>query len=139
MAEVILVKETLSERKISSGRQLIARLDSEGVPVFAAYWRYSYETNSWRFDVVSSEVDRRGDLEVYKTIHKVASHLDCFLDIQLAGLKQRFFKQMLEAVRTKKPLLDVDLSPLVVGDDLVDLFIYRFPPTITPRKGSNHA
>ena len=61
MAEVILVKETLSEGKISSGRQLIARLDSEGVPVLASYWRYSYETNSWRLDVVSSEVDRRGE------------------------------------------------------------------------------
>ena len=76
---------------------------------------------------------------MYKKIHKVASRFDCFLDIHLTGLKHRFFKEMLEAVRTEKPLSDVDLSPLVVGDDLVDLFIYRFPPTITPRKGSNHA
>lgn len=146
MVEDVLVGErTLSAEEIAVGEQLLNKLDSVNLRVVAAYWIYTEQTDFWRLELVTPEVDLRGPLEVYKMIHDVASepiHWACYLQLNLLnvlGLKYSFYKKMLEAIRTEEPLVNIRLSKLVVGAELTDLYIYRFPSTLVPDEGSNHA
>jgi hypothetical protein len=137
MVEEVLVRETLSAQEIACGEELLRRIENAGIKVAAAYWvrDRTAEISSWTLDVVSSEVDKEGPLSFYKKIQKLISsptRISCGLDlnmIEVLGLDYSFFKQLKSAIRSKTSLTSVPLSQLVVGNTLVDLFIYRFPAT----------
>jgi len=142
MVEEVLVRETLSEQEIACGNELLGRIESAGIKVVAAYWvrDRTAEMGTWTLDIVSPEVDKDGPLSLYKRIQKLIlspTRISCGLDlniIEVLGLDYSFFKQLKSAIRSKSNLTGVPLSQLVVGNTLVDLFIYRFPATNGHRK-----
>jgi hypothetical protein len=137
MVEEILVRATLSSQEIACGEELLRRIEDAGIKVPAAYWvrDRTAEIPSWTIDIVSPEVDKDGPLSLYKKIQKLITsptRIPCGMDlniIEVLGMDYTFFKQLKSAIRSKKSLASVPLSQLVVGNTLVDLFIYRFPAT----------
>lgn len=137
MVEEVLVRETLSSQEIACGEELLRRIEIAGIKVVAAYWvrDRTAEIGSWTLDLVSPEVDKSGPLSFYNRIQKLIlspTRISCGLDlniIEVLGLDYSFFKQLKSAIRSKTSLTSVPLSQLVVGNTLVDLFIYRFPAT----------
>lgn len=103
----------------------------------AAYWvrDRTAEVPRWTLDIVMPEVDKEGPLSVYKRINEVISRpprVSCALGvsiIEVLGLDYSFFKQLKAAIRSKTSLADVPVSQLVVGNTMVDLYIYQFPAT----------
>ena len=138
MDEIVLLKECLSETKLKQGRKLLSKLDVKGYPVEAAYWIFMYERNDWRLHIVSPEVDRKGEIKAYSSLHKIADTLPFSyeLGVFLDRTDNRFFNEMMEGLRRDGPILDSMYERMGIGDDLIDVYIYRLP---APRKkGKNH-
>lgn len=137
MVEEVLVRETLSAQEIACGEELLGRIERAGIKVVAAYWvrDRTADIGSWTLDIVTPEVDKEGPLKLYKRIHELIlwpTKISCGLDvniIEVLGLDYSFFKQLKSAIRSKSDLSSVPLTQLVVGNSLVDLYIYRFPAT----------
>jgi hypothetical protein len=133
MVEEVLVKESLSLQEIVAGKELLTRLDNAGVNVIAAYWVYTTDAGVWTFDIVSPEVESEGPIEFYNKIHRlvfVPTKLPCSLDINIItvlGPNYTFYKLLGSTIRSETEISDARLSQYVVGDDVVDLYIYRFP------------
>src|SRR5215831_7231844 len=137
MVEEVLVRENLSSQEIACGEELLHRIEDSGIKVTAAYWvrDRTAEVLVWTLDIVTPEVDKEGPLYVYERVHKsitTPSIIGCGLDlniIEVLGVQYSFFKQLKAAIRSKTKLSGFPLSQLVVGNSLVDLFVYRFPAT----------
>jgi hypothetical protein len=135
MVEEVLVRQNLSSQEISCGEELLHRIEDKGMKITAAYWvrDRTAEVPSWTLDIVTREVDKEGPLYVYEKIQKsitTSPRIGCGLDlniIEVLGLEYSFFKQLRAAIRSKAYLINTPLSELVVGNTLVDLFIYKFP------------
>ena len=135
MVEEVLVRDTLSSQEIASGEELLRRVEQAGIKIVAAYWvrDRTADIGLWTLDVVTPEVDKEGPLKLYEKIHELCSNpsrIPCGLDINIInvlGLHYSFFKMLKSAIRSEEALSDVRLSQLVVGDGLVDLYIYKFP------------
>jgi hypothetical protein len=138
MAEEILVKECLSDTQIREGNELVGKLDAIGFQVDAAYWVFMWETNRWRLHIVTPE-EERSFHSAFATVSRVSQgysinskHL-----VKMKGPKDRFYQAMLSDIRRDGKLSDVEFDRLPVGNELVDLYIYRLPAP--PKKGSNNA
>ena len=144
MVEEVLVRESLSTQEIACGKELLRRVARARIKVVAAYWvrDRTAEIGSWTLDIVTPEVDKEGPLKLYGKIHELVlwpSRISCGLDtniIEVLGLNYSFFKMLTAAIRSlqskigsAKELSDIQLSQVVVGDSLVDLYIYTFPAT----------
>jgi hypothetical protein len=138
MVEEVLVRESLSTQHIECGRELLRRVKGAGIKAVAAYWirDRTSGTASWMLDIVTPEVDKEGPLKLYQKIHELVSlpsRLSCGgLDIniiEVLGVNYSFFRMLKSAIRSEDELVDTHLSQAVVGDSLVDLYIYRFPAT----------
>lgn len=142
MVEEVLVRESLSTQEIECGRELLRRAERAGIKVVAAYWVQDRTANmsSLTLDIVTPAVDREGPLKLYERIHALTSRptrIPCGLDInriEVLGLSYSFFKTLTSAISSmqsktvsEKELSAIRLSQVVVGDSLVDLYIYRFP------------
>ena len=137
MVEEVLVREreSLSTEHVACGEELLRRIERAGLNVAAAYWvrDRTAEVPRWTLDIVMPEVDKEGPLSVYKRINEVISRpprVSCALGvsiIEVLGLDYSFFKQLKSAIRSKTSLSDVPASQLVVGNTMVDLYIYQFP------------
>ena len=133
MAEEILVKEVLSSEGIEAGEELLRRLDAARAEVIAAYWIFNPEAGDWRLEFVSPLVESRGPLWFYALVlslceaePKLTSRLD-FGVISVLGPKYSSYKQLASAVKSRKDLSGVRLNRIMVGGQLVDLYIYRLP------------
>jgi hypothetical protein len=138
MDEIVLVKECLSDSKLKDGKELLDKLDASDIPVEAAYWVYSYETNDWRLHIVTPEIDRLGPLKGYGSLQTITRRfpVDFRLNVSARGITDRFYKDMLD-LRRDKAFSNVELDRLPVGNELVDLYIYRLPAPV--RKGAKDA
>jgi hypothetical protein len=137
MVEEVLVRDNLSAQHIACGKELLGRVERAGIKVVAAYWvrDRTSEISSWMLDLVTPEVDKEGPLKLYEKIHELVlwpSRIACGLDIniiEVLGLNYSFFKALKSAIRSETELSEVPLSQFVVGDSLVDLYVYSFPAT----------
>jgi len=68
MAEDTVVKDSLTEDMIRFGEDLIKKLDQVQWPVFAAFWLYLPELNSWKLVLASPIVALKGPREAYQAI-----------------------------------------------------------------------
>jgi len=132
MAEEILVKEILSSTEIEAGEELLKRLDNAKADVIAAYWIYVPEAAEWHLEFVSPQVESEGPFEFYsKVIDLVSSPPEMtYLSlntIMVLGPNYSFFKLLKSAIGYEKAFSNVWLSRYVVGNELVDMYIYRFP------------
>ncbi len=71
MANEVVVTEQLTGEMVEAGRQLIAALDSAGIPISAAFWLYFPEPQTWRLVLASTRVDKFGPRKVYHNIQTV--------------------------------------------------------------------
>jgi hypothetical protein len=133
MAEEILVKEVLSPEGIEAGEALLRRLDAAGAEVIAAYWIFNPEVGDWRLEFVSPLVESKGPLWFYAKVFslreaepRLTARLD-FGGISAIGSKYSFYKELVSAVNSRKTLSEVRLNRIMVGGQLVDLYVYRLP------------
>ena len=139
MAQEILVKEVLSADEINAGEQLLRLLDdSTQLKVIAAYWIFDPDVGAWRLVFVSPQVETKGPLKVYMQIFQLLN-LDSRLSflipsdrISIEGPNYTSYKELLSAVNSKKELAGVRLNRLVVGGQVIDLYVYRLPARTGP-------
>jgi hypothetical protein len=133
MAQEILVKEILSSDEIDAGKELLRELDDTPLDVIAAYWIFDPDVGTWRLVFVSPQVETKGPLRVYMQIFQLLN-LDSKLSflipsdrISIEGPNYTSYKGLRSAVNSKKKLAGVRLNRLVVGGQVIDLYIYRLP------------
>ena len=132
MVEEVLVKASLSSEEIRAGEELLKWLDAAQADVIAAYWIYSPSVGEWHLELVSPQVESEGPLASYTGIYdalypkgKIGLDLS---SIMVLGPNYTFYKLLRSTLKTEKELSGVRLNRHVVGDEIVDLYIYRFPP-----------
>jgi hypothetical protein len=133
MAQEILVKEVLSFDEIDAGEKLLKLLDDTELKVIAAYWVFDLDVGAWRLVFVSPQVRTKGPLRVYMQIFQLLD-LDSKLSflissdrISIEGPNYTSYKELLSAVNSKKELAGVRLNRVMVGGQLMDLYVYRLP------------
>ena len=138
MDEIVLLKECLSDTQLREGRELLSKLDALKFPVKAAYWVFLWERNWWELHIVTPE-EGRSHYKAFLTVNNAAEDYSdkVRLNFTVRGLNDRFYKHMMEDLRRDGPLSNNEQERLPVGNELVDLYIYRLPAP--PKKGSNHA
>lgn len=131
MAEEVLVKEILPEKEIAVGEELLKRLDDAKLEVLAAYWVFNYEVGVWRLEFVSPQVESKGPLWFYAKVlsllhdkNELTSRLGLG-SINVSGTKYSFYKSLRATIQSKKKLKGVHLDRIIVGGQLVDLYLYR--------------
>jgi hypothetical protein len=138
MDEIVLLKVSLSDRQVEEGRDLLRKLDASKFPVKAAYWVFLWERNWWQLHIVTPE-EGRSHYKAFLAIDHAAENCSdkVRLNFTVRGLKDRFYKHVMEDVRRDGPLSNKERERIPVGNELVDLYIYRLP---APRKqGALHA
>ncbi|MFL6281929.1 MAG: hypothetical protein ACJ74Q_02040 [Pyrinomonadaceae bacterium] len=132
MAQELLVKEILSADEIAAGEKLLKRLDGAKAGVVAAYWVYVPAVAEWHLEFVSPKVESEGPREFYSEIGDLLSsptRIDCLTlnTIMVLGPSYSFYKQLRAALNPKEDLAGVRLRQLLVGNEVMDLYIYRYP------------
>jgi hypothetical protein len=132
MAQELLVKEILSAAAIAAGEKLLKRLDGAKADVIAAYWVYAPTVEEWHLEFVSPQVEAKGPLKFYGEVDDLLSsptRIDCLtlITIVVLGPSYSFYKQLRAALNPKEDLSGVRLRQLLVGNEVMDLYIYRYP------------
>jgi hypothetical protein len=132
VAENTVVKEQLSAEMIEAGAQLIAQLDTMGLPMEAALWLFDTEINEWRLLIASSERAKSGSLDIYKKIQEArrglgdkAAALPMLL-ITLVDPNQELIRSFRKGMPTGAGVSRIRFSKNVIGGHVVDdALIYR--------------
>ena len=133
MAEEVLVKEALLAEEIAAGEELLKRLDQAKAGIIAAYWIYEPSAALWTLEFVSPQVESKGPLEFYALINELVSNhpkMPIWLGVHIImvlGPNYSFFKSLRAALNPRRELCGIKLNQVVVGDMVVDMYIYRFP------------
>jgi hypothetical protein len=104
MDEIVLLKECLSDRQVTEGRDLLDKLDASNFPVKAAYWVFLWERNWWELHIVTPE-EGRSHYKAFLAIDRAAENCSdkVKLNFTVRGLKDFFYKHMLEDIRRDGP------------------------------------
>ena len=132
MAQELLVKEILSADEIAAGEKLLKRLDSAKANVIAAYWVYVPAVAEWHLELVSPKVESEGPREFYSEVGDLLSSPTRIAGLTLniimvLGPSYSFYKQLREALNPKEDLSGVRLRQILIGSEVMDLYIYRYP------------
>jgi hypothetical protein len=132
VAENTVVKEQLSAEMIESGAQLIAKLDTMGLPIEAALWLFDTEINEWRLMIASPERAKSGSLDIYKKIQEARQALGDkaaalpMLLITLVDPNQELIRSFRKGMPTGGGVSRIRFSKNVIGGHVVDdALIYR--------------
>jgi hypothetical protein len=132
MAENTVVKEQLSAEMIEAGEQLIAKLDTMGLPIEAALWLFDSEINEWRLLIASPERARSGSTDIYKKIRAARQALGenaasvPMLLITLVDPNQELIRSFRKGMPTGQGVTRVRFTKNVIGGHYVDdALIYR--------------
>jgi hypothetical protein len=131
MVTEILVKESLSDRMVSAGSDLVRRLDQAGLTVTAALWFYDPEANSWRLIIGSPDVGTRGLKAIYGEVQSVLVTLPedqsiPFKDISVVDADDPLIALLRGAIRTGDGIAGITFSRNMINGTLIeDSFIYR--------------
>lgn len=131
MAEEMVVKESLSEKMISAGAELIRRLDKERFIVAAALWFYIPENSTWRFIIASPEVRTGGPKKAYKKIQSVISRMGedeviPLKDITVVDSKDPLISLLRVAIKTGNGIEGIRFTRNTINLNYIeDAYIYR--------------
>lgn len=136
MGEDVLVRMCLPAHYIPFGNRVLSLLENAEIPVWAAYWIGTYDRDYWRLGLVTPLIEEVGLIQASKRIHTLIWNAGppARAGIESGwyhpiGVKYDEFQKMLKQIRTSRPLVNCMLTHCVVGDDLADLYMYRFPAT----------
>ncbi|HEV7890502.1 MAG TPA: hypothetical protein VGP08_07680 [Pyrinomonadaceae bacterium] len=125
------MKEILTTCAIEAGEELLRRLDHAQAAVIAAYWVCFIGVTEWRLEFVSPQVESKGPLYFYGKVDDLLSSptkIHLTLDtIVVLGPDYSFYKLLRETLSPKKDLSAVLLNKYLVGNEIADLYIYRYP------------
>jgi hypothetical protein len=131
MAEEVLVKDILTTCEIEAGEELLRRLDHAQADVIAAYWICFIGVTEWHLEFVSPQVESEGPLDFYGKVDDLLSsptRIHLTLDtIVVLGPDYSFYKLLRAALHPKKDLSGVRLNKYLVGNEIADLYMYRYP------------
>ncbi|MGI8437042.1 MAG: hypothetical protein ACR2NX_09095 [Chthoniobacterales bacterium] len=71
MANQLVVTESLSQRMIDAGANLIRTLDEKGVTVRAVFWFYLDGSDTWRLIIASPDVPAKGPKQIYERLQTI--------------------------------------------------------------------
>jgi len=88
MAYTQLVVHELSADVIQAGRDFLAELDREQVPIVAAFWLFDDETSRWTLVLASPIVEQSGPLVFYRRVGDIlrASGIEAIISSHLTGV-----------------------------------------------------
>jgi hypothetical protein len=132
MVTETLVKEALGSEMIVAGADLIARLDKAGFSVFAAFWFYVPESETWRLIIASPEVRLDGPKKAYKKIQSVLARMPIEMrrialnEITVIDSKDPFISSLKTGIQTDKGISGIRLIKTAInGLFIEDAYIYR--------------
>jgi hypothetical protein len=132
VAENTVVKEQLSAEMIEAGAQLIAKLDTMGLPLEAALWLFDSEINEWRLVIASPERARSGPIGIYEKIQEArralgekAAAVPMLLITQMDP-NQELIRSFRKGMPTGVGIARIRFTKNVIGGRYVDdALIYR--------------
>lgn len=130
MAEIILVKEALTNEMIEAGAELIASLDSQGWPPLWAFWMFDAERNDWRLILRPPAAAIDDDMESYLRISNTLRARTT--PLLLEDVSVRPDPKLLEALATGLPAGWEDRGRRLKrtglkGVYIDDIYLYRRP------------
>jgi hypothetical protein len=126
-----MAQETLVDRYIDAGRQLIQDLDQVGFPVVAALWNFLPEEDEWRLLIASPQVNELGPLAAYKAVQEVLLQSPIgltVLDVSVVGPDEPLITDLrISAGTDPAPFLGgTSLHRTVIGNVYVaKAYVYR--------------
>jgi len=131
MAEVILVRNTLTREMIEVGKDLINSLDAAKVNFKTALWLFYPESDSWKLIIVSPEVKKIGPTKVYEKIGNVISKMPserriALKDISVMRNDDPFISAIRSKIKTGKTISEISVVSTAVDSHFIeDGLIYR--------------
>ncbi|MDP3938051.1 MAG: hypothetical protein Q8R92_07930 [Deltaproteobacteria bacterium] len=132
MAEDTLVKNVLTEGMMKAGADLVRKLDEVEWPVFAAFWLYLPEVNTWKLVLASPRVALSGPRQAYESIQTALATLPdarsqlALSDIEVVDPRHYLVSLLRTAVSTGPTVNGIRFTRNVINGHLIhDAYIYR--------------
>ena len=131
MAEEIVVKELLSDKKIEAGKQLIQKLESRGIDVAGALWLFHAESSAWKLTLAFSHVSEKGARGFYERVQKAIDRLGnpevSLGEVRVLDSGDPLIKALRHTIKTgSKDLTTIRLTRnMVDGRYIEDALVYR--------------
>jgi hypothetical protein len=135
MGEETMVIETLNEKLIQSGAELLKKLDDEKVAVDAAFWFYLPDGQKWKLVISLPEVIQLGTKVAYETVQNALGKWTenqplSLVDVTIARLDDPLLKSMKTTLDTGPGVHGIRLTNEVISGKLIqDAYIYRLMGT----------
>ena len=123
--------EILTDKMISSGKELTILLDKAQVKVKASLWIYEMDLNIWRLIIASPEVRVFGPKKLYKRIQSIISKMPednklVLKDIAVVDDIHPLVILLRKAVKTGRTISEIRFSRNAInGVFIEDAYIYR--------------
>lgn len=119
----------LVDKYIKDGEALLKNLDSKKFPVNAALWFYDQNSDSWKYIISSSRVDKEGPLKVYQDIQSyLGGKTEISLkDISVISPNNYLVLNLKTAINTGKTAISgIRFSKNTINSFFIeDAYIYR--------------
>ncbi len=119
----------LVEKYIKDGKELLKDLDSKKFPVNAAMWFYDRNSDSWKYIISSSRVDKEGPLKVYQDIQSYLGNKSeiSLKDISVVSPNNNLLLMLKKAINTGKTAISgIRFSKNTINNFFIeDAYIYR--------------
>ena len=119
----------LSDNIISTGKELLQRLDRAGLSIDAAFWMYSSDSERWRLVFALPAVSQSGPKQFYKLIQSLLKFPDrpiSLNDISILDSSAPLIKLFRVAIKTGPGISAIRFTQNFINNVLIeDAFIYR--------------
>ena len=76
----------LVDKDITEGKKLLESLDADKYPVNAAMWFFDQNSETWKYILSTSKIDKEGPLKVYQDIQNyIQNNIDISCDFSYDG------------------------------------------------------
>lgn len=119
----------LVDKNITDGRKLLESLDAYKYPVNAAMWFYDQNSDTWKYIISTSKIDKEGPLKVYQDIQSYIKHnINIPLkDITVVSPENNLMKILKSAIKTNPHAISgIRFSKNTIDNFFIeDAYIYR--------------
>jgi len=130
MAEETVVKESLSNEMIESGKSVLEDLDRRRFRVDAALWLYVTDSNEWRLLLATPKVHIDGPKKAYKrllqTLRDSGVHGVTYDNVAVVDSRDPLIQLLRRAVSKNRSMNGIRFSRYTInGQFIEDAYIYR--------------